>query len=230
MNLMLARTPQDGDLHAPVVDLDRAAAFARAQRHSRRVHFLKWSLPALALLMAGGFVASSYLSAPAAPTMQAEGTAGEDGKLVMANPKLDGFTSDNLPFTVLAEKAVQDVTRQGVVELDRIAAKVPLTEKTWADIAAARGVYDQASNTFTFDSEITIETNDGLVAKLKSARLDVNSGAMRTDDPVTISYDGHSITSDTMSVAQNGKVVTFENKVRVSIDPTRQTLASQPGE
>jgi lipopolysaccharide export system protein LptC len=58
-----------------------------------------------------------------------------------------------------------------------------------------------------------------MVAKLKSAFLDMDKGNMKTEQPVEISRAGSRITSDTMSVEDGGKVMIFEKRVRVSIDP-----------
>jgi lipopolysaccharide export system protein LptC len=42
---------------------------------------------------------------------------------------------------------------------------------------------------------------------------------MKTNDPVDVSRGGSRITADSMSVQDNGKIVVFENRVRVNIDP-----------
>ena len=74
---------------------DRHVAFARAERHSRRVRRLKLWLPGLAIAGIGGFVAWSYLSVPFVDGVEIQGAAVTDGKLVMANPKLDGCAGDS---------------------------------------------------------------------------------------------------------------------------------------
>ena len=77
--------------------VDRRKAFVRAERHSRRVRWLKVLLPGLAVAGIVGFVGWSYLSVPSVEGVAVQGAAVSDGKMVMANPKLDGFTKENLP-------------------------------------------------------------------------------------------------------------------------------------
>jgi len=60
---------------------------------------------------------------------------------------------------------------------------------------------------------------------LKSAFLDIGKGIMKTDDPVDITRNGSRVTSDTMTVQDNGKVVVFEKRVRVNIDPATMKAA-----
>jgi len=198
-------------------------AFRRATRHSRVVRVLKWALPALGAVMAAAFVAQSYISSPDTVGMKVEGAAVSDGKLVMANPKLEGFTKDNLPYAMNAIRAVQDVTNEGVVLLEQIGARLPIDATNWATVDAAGGTFDRNKNTLALNTAVTITTQDGMVAKLKSAYLDMNGGSMKTSDPVDITVNGARITSDTMQIADNGKVLVFENRVKVNIDPTKQT-------
>ncbi|ODT06780.1 MAG: LPS export ABC transporter periplasmic protein LptC [Mesorhizobium sp. SCN 65-20] len=203
----------------------RADAFDRAARHSRRVRFLKRALPLSAIALAALFGGYTYLAAPPSLKVSAEGAAFSEGKLVMAKPQLSGFTRDNLPYSMTAEKAVQDPANQGVVELLGIDANLPITAESVAKVDAARGVYDRQGNTLNLTEKVTVATSDGMVARLKSAYLDMGSGQMKTSDPVEITLDGSRITSDSMTMLENGKVVVFENRVRVDIDPAKLRAA-----
>lgn len=203
----------------------RTAAFDIAARHSRRVSFLKLALPLAAVALAALFGVYSYFAAPPSLEVKAEGTAFSEGKLVMAKPQLNGFTRENLPYSMTADRAVQDPANQGVVELVGIDANLPISADKVADVVAVRGVYDREGNTLDLTDQVTVKTSDGMVAKLKSAYLDMGSGAMKTNEPVEITLDGSKITSDSMSMLENGKVVVFEKRVRVDIDPARMKAA-----
>ena len=48
---------------------------------------------------------------------------------------------------------------------------------------------------------------------------------MTTAEPVDIVLNGTKITSDSMSIAQNGKLLVFEKRVKVHIDPRAQDSA-----
>jgi len=205
----------------------RGDAFDLAQRHSRRVRVLKFAVPLLAAVIAIAFPVYSYLAAPVSISVQAEGSAFADGKLVMANPKLNGFTKQKLPYSLTALRAIQDVGKQGIIDLEGINAKLPLTSDNVATVNATRGVYDRDGNTMSLTSDITVTTTDGIEAKLKSVFLDMGKGTMKTDEPVDVSRGGSRITADSMAVQDNGKVLVFENKVRVNIDPASLKAAEQ---
>jgi lipopolysaccharide export system protein LptC len=212
-----------GDTHADFTTggdaaNSRAEAFGRAERHSRRVRRLKVALPLLAVLLVAGFVGYSFVSTPAAVPLQTEGAAFAEGKLVMNSPKLEGFTKDGRPYSVNASRATQDFDKQDIVNLDGIDAKMPVEAANWARVEAVSGVYDRLANTLDVPTDILVTTTDGMVAKLKSAFLDINGGSLKSTAPVDIQSHGSRITADSMAVLENGQRVIFETSVRVYID------------
>jgi lipopolysaccharide export system protein LptC len=198
---------------------DREKAFTKARRHSRLVRVLKVVLPSLAVIMAAVFFGYSYVLTPAIGSVDVDGAVFADGKLVMANPKLNGFTKDNLPYSMTAVRAIQDLKNESVIELDKIDARLPVDEKNWATIAAAKGLYDRGNNTIELTENISVKTTDGMVAQFKSAFIDMDKGDLRSDEPVDIRREGTHISSDSLRISQNGKVLVFEKRVRMNLDP-----------
>jgi lipopolysaccharide export system protein LptC len=205
----------------PETSAARAAAFRRAQKHSRKVQFLKFVLPAAAILIAGSFAAYSYVSVPGSVSFDISESAYTDGKLVMANPKLDGYTKESRPYSMSATRALQHIDNSGIVDLEGIDARLPVSATEFAMIGAARGIYDREKNTLDIPSAITVKTTDGMTAILQSAYLEIGQGNLRTKDPVDIKLDGAQIVADAMSVLENGKVLIFEKRVRMNLTPAR---------
>jgi lipopolysaccharide export system protein LptC len=210
-------TPDDG---RPVGE-----AFRRARRHSRVVRGLKIVLPAFAVLIAVGFTAYSYLVTPGGISIDLSGSGYSDGKLTMANPKLNGFTKGNRPYSMKAARAVQDVGNTDVIRLEQIDAKLPVDDDNWAVVRADKGVYNRDKNTLDIASDMTVTTTDGMVAKLKSAFVDIGHGDMKTSDPVDITLRGTHVSADTMSIEDRGKVMVFDRNVRLTMMPERAKAA-----
>ena len=205
----------------------REKAFRVAQSHSRKVRLLKITLPILAILMAAAFFGYSWILSPPGIDVQLEGAAFADGKLVMANPKLDGLSNGDRPYTMTAARAVQELDNQGMIELEQINAKLPVAKTDWAVVKAERGRYDRSKNTLEMTNDITVTTSDGMVARLNSALVDIDKGNLQTSDPVDIERPGTRIRSDSMTILQNGKVLVFEKRVRMHIDPGQVKAAAQ---
>jgi lipopolysaccharide export system protein LptC len=113
------------------------------------------------------------------------------------------------------------------VELEDIDATLPLDADTVATVVTDHGVYDRDKNTLDINTEVRMTTSGGMSATLKSAFLDIGKGVLRTADPVHITTNGSTITSDSMSISDNGKVLVFEKRVRVNIDPVQMKSRQQ---
>lgn len=208
----------------------RVEAFGQAEKHSRRVRRLKIILPLAAVAMIVGFAGYAYVSTPAnvAANVSVSSSISE-GKLVMANPKLEGFTKDGRPYSMTAARAVQAFDQQGVINLEGIEGKMPVEGENWATVVAASGLYDRGANTLKLDSDITVTTTSGMVGKFHSAFLDIDKGTMETIEPVDIQSSGSNILADSMSLLDNGKLIVFDRRVRMTINP-KQAQKTASGE
>lgn len=198
------------------------AAFLKARRYSRKVRVVKLALPLVGAALAIGFFGYSYLLSPSSVSIGVEGTAVRDGKLVMANPKVTGYTKENLPYTLTAMRAIQDLSQTGMIQLEEIDAKFPVDDNNWARVLARTGTYDDTGNTLDITSPVTFKTTDGMTANLKSAFINIEAGEMSTAEPVDILQDGSRVTADTFKVLDKGKVFVFEKRVRVMIEPRKR--------
>lgn len=191
--------------------------FARARRHSRRIRLLKVGVPVAAVLLVIVFAVWAWWSSRDGFVAEITGAAVTDGKLVMTDARLNGFTRENLPYSLSAARAVQEIGGSGRVELAEIVARVPLDAEIWADIAADSGIYDNSNNLLDIDSAMTVTTTNGMIAHFRSAQVDVQAGSLSTEDPVRIEMRGSNLTADAMQVRERGRVVVFENRVRMTI-------------
>ncbi|MCO5064146.1 MAG: LPS export ABC transporter periplasmic protein LptC [Rhizobiaceae bacterium] len=216
----------------PVASDDGAvkfAAFRNAQRHSRRVSVLKFVLPLAAILIATGFFAYSYAVTPAKVSLDVADSAISDGKLVMASPKLEGFTKLNKPYSMTALRAYQDLTKPGLIELEDVSAKLPYDEENFATIEASHGFYDQQANTLQLENGLTVTTTDGMSVKLNTAHIDIAKGNLKTDLPVDIQLKGSRIQADSMSIQDQGQRMVFDKRVRMVVEPRDASLQKADG-
>lgn len=199
--------------------------FRRELAHSRRVRTLKIALPSLAALMVATFLAYSWV-VPENLYFGIDGAALRDGKLVMAEPKLEGVNASDMPYTMTAKRAIQDISNSSVVELEDILADLPVDGTNRATIEAARGIYNRADNTLDVTSDMRVVSQSGLKALLRSADIDIASGNLTTDEPVRVEVEGTLVTADSMQITERGKVVVFDRRVRMVIDGSKVNTAS----
>ncbi len=194
--------------------------FKRAAKYSNRVELMKYVLPAAGMLIIAMIVAALLLR-PKLPVNITIGDSGiEDGKLVMNNPKLDGFDPKNRPYSVEAVKAIQSIENPTLVELDEIKAKLPLADGLWANIKAGNGSFDVTEKKLELGGTVNVITTDGMKLVLKDAYFDLNAGTMRTHRPINFSSESASITAQSLEIFENGDRLVFSTDVKLVIQPS----------
>jgi lipopolysaccharide export system protein LptC len=220
----ISRTRRSNEAPAPQTRSD--AEFAAASRHSKRVRALKFGLPLAALFASGFFTAATFLSGAGGPAPSAAAVSMSDGRIVMANPKMEGFDADKRPYTMTADRAIQQSAASSVVDLEKIAADLPLGNAVTAKLTADGGVYDSASNKLDLKDNIRLLTSDGMQASLSKASINLSTNEMTSGAPVDIIRDGSRITADGMRITEGGKVIVFENHVRLIVEADKVKQAS----
>lgn len=219
---------------APALQTRSEAEFAAASRHSRRVRLLKFGLPLAALFAIGFFTAATLLADTKLPAPTVDSVAMTDGRIVMAKPKMEGFDADKRPYTMTAERAIQQSASSSIVELEKIAADLPFGRAETAKLTADGGVFDNAANKLDLKDNIRFSTSDGIKAVLTKARINLSTNEMTSESPVDIVTEGSHITADRMIIEKGGKVFVFEGRVRLKIDTKKMKQASdasaEPGE
>ena len=207
----------------------RAKAFAAAVRHSARVRFLRVAL----LVGAVGTVALLVGVAVFDPFGRLAGGVsigglGLDGtKVTMEHPKLSGFRKDGRPYTVNAQKAVQDALHPTAVELIGIDADVAMADNGMAHITAKGGLYDSTQEHMDLSDDIHVKSPQYDVW-LKSASIDFKSGLYVSQDPVNIvTSTGTTISGDAITVTDNGKSLVLDGHVKTTIPPAEGAEETQ---
>jgi lipopolysaccharide export system protein LptC len=201
------------------------AMFARERQHSGRIRFFRRALPGIAILILAVLVGKTAFTSLTGVSIDLAGTTIQGGKLIMDGPHMSGFTSNNRPYELSALRAIQDITRTESVDLEGIAARVPIGMKDWAQIDAATGTLFRDSGKLAITSPTVIETTDGMKAHLQSAELLMASGDIRGTESVRIETGGSHVTAEQLTVTGGGAVMVFERNVKMLIEPSRVTTA-----
>lgn len=195
------------------------SVFIAARRHSKRVHLLKIILPLIAIIIAGVFSWFTFFATSAQQDVIILNTEmSEDGRMVMTQPKVEGYTKANQPYLMQAGRAIQGSSQNGIIELQNITAKIPMARRGWADVAAIRGFYDNINGRLQLDKPFTVTTSDGTTARLQSANINLETSQIKTTEPIDIKRSGQHLTADTMQVKDDGSIMVFHGNVRLVID------------
>ena len=204
--------------------------FNRALRHSNRVRILRVAFPLIGVFILSLVIGAYFWSQSFLPQVTIAATEIRNDKMVMKNPALNGVDEKNRPYNLKASEAITNPKQPKQVELMQIDATVPMDEGVFAKILAGNGFYDADAKTLKLGGEVDVKTDNGMTLRLQDADVDMGLGTLVTQNPVSITTEQAIISSEKMSVANNGEVVVFENRVRMTIYPDKieQTKSNAP--
>ena len=195
------------------------ADFERAKRHSQRVALLKVGLPAFAALTMVVILGTLFFAGSKLPSVDIGSTKIEDGKLVMDNPHLNGTDSNQRPYDLSADRAIQDADQPTRIMLEKIKARLPMTDTSFASVTAGTGIYDADGKTLRLGDAVSVDTEDGMSIRMEDAAIDIESGTMSTQNPVSVDTGRAFVSAETLLVEDKGDKIVFENRVRMTIRP-----------
>lgn len=204
-------------LSAPsAVASDRTRAYAAAKRHSTRVRFLKFGIPAGALVAGGLMVAATFYN-PLGQfgNLTVGGLSLNGTQITMENPRLTGFRKDARAYEVTAKTAQQDVRKPGLIDLKDMRARLTTDEAgSFARLVTNSGLFDSSKEKLELTDDVRITTSRGEEVMLKSASVDLKAGTVVSRQPVKIVTASGSIEAEGVQVSDNGRTVTFEGRGR----------------
>jgi len=195
--------------------------FQLANRYSRRVRGLKMGLPIVGALIIGSFIAVAMTAHHLETPFGIATIDLTDGKVVMDSPKLNGFTSSDSKYEIVADRALQDLNDPKKVVLEKIGATLTLSDGNVVSVQANNGKFDIEGENLKLNAGVNVHMSSGYDAQLENAVIDIKTGIMKSDSPVFIKAEIGEIRADSMVVRDNGKFVFFENRVRMVIQPNK---------
>ncbi|MBU1212652.1 MAG: LPS export ABC transporter periplasmic protein LptC [Alphaproteobacteria bacterium] len=205
-----------------VVGVDRSHQFGKARRHTFLVKSLRRVLPLLTLASLGIYGASALTSADFGTSVGLQVISRIlPENLTMNNPYYEGFTDDGGSYIVRAKTAQQDLQKPDRIKLNAITGVMTDAKKSKTNLTADHGIFDSKRSILNLDGGIDVVSEDGLVAKLKSAILQTRRGIIISKEPVQVNMPGGQVNSDLLRIQQKEKIITFNQNVRTRLTPEK---------
>ena len=200
--------------------LPERSAYKDATFHSARVRRLRVLLPVAALIVSLIFIAVSVIRAYLPAEIQIEGAKIENGKVVMERPAISGRNKDGISYSMLAEKALQDIKNPNMITLKAIKASMPVNTNVMAHVNAQSADFDRQADTLKLTEPFVIQMDNGLRAEFRTAFLDVKKGDLSSQDQVAINRGGMSVVARSLKMTDKGSVIVFDGQVQMHIEPS----------
>lgn len=200
-----------------------------AQRHSRRVRWLRLGLPVLAVGLCVGLVATVLW--PTArkgtlPTADLASVAINGTKVVMQQPVLQGYGKQSKPYELRAETATQDLRAPHLVDLAKLNARIGLNDGSSALLRAVQGHYNTTEQKLEVREGVNVKAeSQGYDAHFTQAIFDFKANTVVSQEPVTVKFREGLVKADSMSITQGGTHITFKGRVNMTITPPEDKKA-----
>jgi lipopolysaccharide export system protein LptC len=198
------------------------ARFARAERHSARVRFLRRAIPAVIALACLGLLAISLFNPfrlLAKLPIDVGNIVVSGTSITMESPHIAGFTNDGRPYEIRARSARQDVTDPSNVELQVLSARVQNSDGSTVTADAKHGFYSNKTQKLDLSEGIVLKSSVGYEAELIEATIDMVKGTVVSEKPVAVKLLNGDLKSQRLEITDNGALVKFDGGVSMDLVP-----------
>jgi lipopolysaccharide export system protein LptC len=192
---------------------DQARRMARAGGgYSHFVKFLKVVLPLLAFGIIGLLAAWPRIQGG-----DQSANRRDTGELEMMRALYVGTDTQNRPFSLTADRAVQSTSEPGVLDLVRPQGELTLQDGTWLAVKADRGRYNDKTGKLLLLGNANLFHDKGYEFKSDEAHIDVRAGNAWGDLPVTGQGPFGEIFSRGFRLFDSGATIVFNGPAHLDL-------------
>jgi lipopolysaccharide export system protein LptC len=186
----------------------------------RRARIASWALFGLAAALAAVFVVHIARFESAAPSRPDPETAAPvSTEIVVTDSRLTGFDRERQPYSVTAASAVQDSAEPNRVHLEGVAGELHRGSGDILSLAARTALFDSKTDVLQLDGDVTLVSAGRFVAKMAKAEVTLSDKRLRSQTPVSVTFDRGRITAGGLEITDDGNRVVFSDRAKVTFGP-----------
>ncbi len=204
---------------------ERRRKVAASGHYSRFVGLMKWLLPLSAVALALLVVVWPYLGEQdrGLPLSFAAIKSSISDKLFMTNARFLGTDDRNQPYTVTADKVIQQTSDQDLVQFVNPKADIQLDDGSWVALTAKRGVLRQSAELLSLDGGVNIFSDAGFEFRTDRARVDLRTKIASGDAPVEGQGPLGVLNATGFTLDRGGRTIRFKGRVKLVVYPKSGT-------
>lgn len=201
----------------------RRRAARTGDRHTRFVALMRIALPVVAAVLALMIVIWPQLheTTKRFRLMEQSGISLKDGGDQQAvNARFTGTDTQNRPYTVTADSALQSQTTPDAVTLAFPKADITTKAGAWVALSAENGLYHRGDKILDLNGDVTLFHDSGFEMHTATARIDFNASDAVGDKPVQGHGPMGTVNARGFRMVDGGKVIWFTGKSKLVFWPS----------
>ena len=146
-----------------------------------------------------------------------------DGQQIV-NPRFSSTDSNQRPFNLTADAAVQKKDDANLVDLAFPKADLTAKSGTWMAISAETGMFNRRSEVLTLKGTISLFHDSGYELKTAIAQIDMAAGTAKGDVPISGHGPGGTVKGSGFRILERGKTMVFTGKSKMVLYSTSKQL------
>lgn len=209
----------------------------KLQRHTSRVQFLRRTFPVLAGVLLVLVVMwpllnelhLNYRSKLSQTRLKVEEialtmpAAGQPLQLQIKKPEYIGKDENGRPYTVTADKVVQDGMKPGasIMNLEQPTASMILddTSREKINVEANTGLYNPDTRTLDLDGDVVITHSTGYKLNAENLHVNLSEGRSQTEQPVSGDGPNGTLSGEKLELLDKGEHIILHGKSKVTLLP-----------
>lgn len=199
-------------------------------RYSQIVRWMKYVLPAIAIILLGTVLIVPLVEDSGGPGESAETDAGEPIRnFEMANPRYVGTDDEGRPFQLTARRARQTELGANEVSLEDPRARVSLDSGNFLYVTAQNGEYRQQERVLVLTGDVNFFHDGGYTFKTERAEIDMSNNTAHGNRPVIATGPKGTLEAEGFRVTDRGQTVVFTGRSRVRLNLTERDIGTIAG-
>jgi lipopolysaccharide export system protein LptC len=188
--------------------------------HDRKVRFLAVWLPgAVGVVLAAMIIGPLFARREISFLLDRNKVALTQERLRVANAMYRGIDGEGRPFTVTADNAVQVSIKEPVVKMDKLAARLRMSDGP-AELIAQNGAYNYQAETIAVAGPVVF-TADGYRITTQNVSIDLKQRRIGGTGGVSGTVPAGTFRADRVSADLEQRIVTLDGNVRLVMQPQR---------
>ena len=183
--------------------------------HDRKVRFLAVWLPgAVGVVLAAMIIGPLFARREISFLLDRSKVALTQERLRVSNAMYRGIDGEGRPFTVTADNAVQVSIKEPVVKMDKLAARLRMSDGP-AELIAQNGAYNYQAETVSVAGPVVFTAADGYRIITQNVSIDLKQRRIGGTGGVSGSVPAGTFRADRVSADLEQRIVTLDGNVRL---------------